>query len=554
MLEKLQNIVIENPANKRGYLLFGVLALAAIVRLWGIQHDLPNSYYGDEQHFVNRALSFGSGDLNPHWFHKPAFYMYLLYVEYGVYYCVGWLLGLWNSVDEFAVSYIRDPSAFYLIGRLTTLGFGIATIWGVYRIGERHFSKSVGLYAALLLALTYGHVEASRVVKADVPAACLGIWAMYFLLNYVQQPKWRNLALACVLAGLGAATKYYTILMLVPICSVILLVRENAYKDVANTWMRRLGVLLAGVSLFWGSYFIGSPYNFLDARGRAQTTRHFQLVWTPVMESLGVPQPRKKPQGPVQEKEYVEGVSIYTRRLLSQYGMGMVIGGISLIGCIYLLLQRSGPAYLLVLYSLLFAFVSVLSIPGYAQPRHQCPIYPFLAVAGAVLIAAVVERMRVRSKLVHSALFLLMLFPACHVAARAMDLSKNDTRNIALNWIEKNIAAGTKIIADENGPPLLWSTELIDKRMTAAKEADRSGQFTAHYDDYLKYHRLASHDVVSYYVDEIRRPWWRKDIKIKDVARRTLIAPKECPTRITSRLSIEKRLAIKSTADTISAE
>ena len=39
----------------------------------GIWHSYPFSYYGDEVHFVERALSFGSFDFNPHWFHKPAF-------------------------------------------------------------------------------------------------------------------------------------------------------------------------------------------------------------------------------------------------------------------------------------------------------------------------------------------------------------------------------------------------------------------------------------------------------------------------------------------------
>ena len=79
--------------NKRLLGALAVLAFGAAVRLWGVQHDLPHSYYPDEVHFVQRAVAFGSGDLNPHWFHKPALYMYLLFLEYGVYYCAGLLLG-----------------------------------------------------------------------------------------------------------------------------------------------------------------------------------------------------------------------------------------------------------------------------------------------------------------------------------------------------------------------------------------------------------------------------------------------------------------------------
>jgi len=58
--------------------LAAVLLLAAALRLWALRHDLPFSYYGDELHFMRRAMAMGTGDLDPHWFHKPAFLMYLL--------------------------------------------------------------------------------------------------------------------------------------------------------------------------------------------------------------------------------------------------------------------------------------------------------------------------------------------------------------------------------------------------------------------------------------------------------------------------------------------
>ena len=41
----------------RWLLVLGVFALAATVRLWGIDHALPLSTYPDEAHFVKRALS-----------------------------------------------------------------------------------------------------------------------------------------------------------------------------------------------------------------------------------------------------------------------------------------------------------------------------------------------------------------------------------------------------------------------------------------------------------------------------------------------------------------
>ena len=74
---------------KKDLWLLGLILIAFSVRFFGIFHDLPFTYYGDEKHFINRAVAFGSGDLNPHWFHKPALYMYLLFFEYGMYFLVG---------------------------------------------------------------------------------------------------------------------------------------------------------------------------------------------------------------------------------------------------------------------------------------------------------------------------------------------------------------------------------------------------------------------------------------------------------------------------------
>src|SRR5690242_8649189 len=50
----------------------GVLALALVLRLWGIRAGLPFSYNEDEErHFVPIAVGFLDGGLNPHYFLNP---------------------------------------------------------------------------------------------------------------------------------------------------------------------------------------------------------------------------------------------------------------------------------------------------------------------------------------------------------------------------------------------------------------------------------------------------------------------------------------------------
>ena len=502
---------IGNGCSRRWYLVLGVFALAAIVRLWGIQHSLPFSYYTDEAHFVRRALSFGSGDFNPHWFHKPAFYMYTLFVEYGVYYCAGRVFGFWSSTTDLAVSFVRDPYAFYLIGRLTTVAFGLACIGGVYNIGEKHFGKHVGLIAALLLGLTYGHVEAARVVKADVPTACFGVWSMYFLLNYMKGGRAKSLVAACILAGMGAATKYYTVMMIPPIFAAIILLRNAGTASDRPSWTSRLRMISLAIAVFLGACFVCSPYNFLDARGRTETARPLRSVmkcWQQLVTSQS--EKTSDTEDTNSQLGFCGGMLDYGRVAMSEQGMGGVIAVPCMIGFVVVVASRLRHGLVFALFPIGFAVASAGSYPGYASARHQCPFYAFLAVAGGVFVVSVANRLGSRAWLVYSALALALCHPGFEIGRRAVDLSREDTRNAAKAWIEESVPAGTKILVDENGPQLLASETRLDVLSENAAGLDPKGQFTAHYPAYLEYQRLAAAQGISYDLYEIRFPWWRK--------------------------------------------
>ncbi len=487
-----------------------VLGLALSVRLWGIQYGLPYSYYPDEAHFLNRSLSFGTGDLNPHWFHKPAFYMYLLFCEYGVFYGLGRLAGVWSSVTDFAVSYIRDPGAFYLIGRLTTMAFGLGCIWGAYRIGARYFSRPAGLIAALLLTLTQGHVATSQVIKADMPTACFGIWSMYFLLAYLQEKSRRSLIFSCVLAGVGAATKYYTILLLVPVCVAIVSVRHEVKQAAGQRWAQRAICLLVALTAFWGSYFVGSPYNFLDARGRHATFKPVRVVVDRGREWMTGNQKERPIDFIARRRGVGGGASDYAAVLFSDRGMGVVIATLGLIGSGVMLIRWSATNATFLIFPMLFAAGSVVSYPGYPEARHQIPLYPFLAVAGGLAVTVLARRLGRWGGMAYGALMLALCWPGWVVISRGSELSVPETRNTAKAWIEANIPAGTKLLVDENGPPLLMCPAQLDTLIQKTQERRKpDGQFTAHYATFLEYQKLAARQSVTYELLEIRLPWWR---------------------------------------------
>jgi len=504
-------------SRSRWYLIVGIFVLAAIVRLWGIGRDLPYSYYPDEAHFVNRALSFGSGDLNPHWFHKPAFYMYLLSVEYGLYFVVGYLVGCWASVSEFAVGFVQNPGPFYLIGRLTTVLFGLGCIWGVYCLGERHFAKGVGLIGGLLLALTFGHVTASQSVKADIPTTCFGIWATYFLLNYVANARRKDLFLACVLAGIGTATKYYTVVMLLPILVAVLLTRREEDTQRLEIYGRKLCLALAAVAVFSATFSLCAPYNVLDPLGRQTTFSHARKMIARPQEPIhGNPEARVR-NSIGSNTSLVEGATDYFYTLCSSEGMGLVIAAISLVGIVYVGGCPRKMNAVFILYPVVFALLSMFTYPGYAHPRHQCPLYPFLAIGGAVVVERLARAVGRGRLIVYGALAMGLCYPSYCIVQNTRELTKEDTRNVAKAWVEANIPAGAKLLVDENGPNLQMSEERLRTLLGEAERAGRKGPFTAHYSTHLEYQLAAAKDVVSYDLYEIRIPWWRKGDHIQGV-------------------------------------
>jgi len=135
------------------YILIVIIAVALILRLWGVGFGLPELYHADEERIVNHALAFGLGDLNPHYFNYPSFSMYLLSLEYGLFLILGRVLGFFSGVADFEKLFFHDPTYFYLIGRVTSVLLGTATVGLIYLLGKKAYGRGAGLMAAFLMAV-----------------------------------------------------------------------------------------------------------------------------------------------------------------------------------------------------------------------------------------------------------------------------------------------------------------------------------------------------------------------------------------------------------------
>ncbi len=497
-----------------------IILTGTVFRLWGIWHGYPYSYYPDEAHFVKRALAFGSGDLNPHWFHKPAFFMYLLFFEYGVLFIIGKLIGFWDAVRDFAVFYICNPGPFYIIGRVTVSLFSIGMIGVIYLTAKRMANRSVALIASLILCFSFGHVMVAKNVKADVPCAFFTLVSIYYIVAYFKEKKHKYLFFSAIFAGIGTATKTYSIVMLVPLLIALAGDIKSLKSDLIS---QKIKIFCFCLAFFWISYFICAPYNFMDPLGRKATFGPIKSLMNKVETFISG---EKKCTSPETEKlsktihnpglslsVYLSGIKSYIKVLGK--GMGWVILFLAFSGFLYVIIKDLTLLNMCFLFfPLLFIFIAIFLYPGYSEIRHQVVIYPFLIVLAAIGTEKIIKRFSFSDKAIVLLMIGILAVPFYNIVQHNILISRQDTRNIAKTWFETHIPPGTKILLDENSVPLMQNEKKLEQMLAIAKKSDPGGQFTAHYYRYLEYQLLAAKNSITYDIEEIRFPWWR-DSEVK---------------------------------------
>jgi 4-amino-4-deoxy-L-arabinose transferase-like glycosyltransferase len=168
--------------------LAGLLALAAALRLVGIEYGLPFGLLNpDEQSIVPRAWRMvHGGGLDPHWFDYPTLVMYLLAP-----------FQAWQDA----------PS--YLTARVVIVVLALGGVAAAWWLGRRAYGPTAGAVAAAFTAVEVTHVAYSHMAVTDVPLT-LGV-ASCLALCVTGRLEW-----AGVVAGLAISTKYTAVFLAVP--------------------------------------------------------------------------------------------------------------------------------------------------------------------------------------------------------------------------------------------------------------------------------------------------------------------------------------------------
>jgi hypothetical protein len=423
--------------------------------VWGLDFGLPQVFHPDEPVVVTRAqYGAATNDWNPRAFQWPSLQIYILGLEFKIWYWVGGLRGAWDSEknadvppsDRFLAFALRAPSGFYYLARVTTVLFGAGLVWLIFLLASRYLGVHAALAASALIAIHPILARQGRYATPDIPstffflAALILIDRLYTALlasgaraEGEEKPRDDAVRLsvwAAVMIGLGAGTKYPVGVLLAPLLIVILLA-PSRFRALA-----RILLALRAVANTLVTFILTTPYAVLDWRqfvddvttiGQHVRTGHIG------MEATG-------------------GIWLASlSRMVLDCGWIWTIAGA--IGLIVLLasFRRTWPLML----SLLFVLAGLAPLVVFSD-RYLVPVIPFWAIGIACLIKILSDRCRGGKAWLCALVLVLViggqgLWVLCNDAYR---LTLPDTREFALRWVEENIPAHSVIVEEQGGPDI----------------------------------------------------------------------------------------------------
>ncbi len=356
-------------------------------------------------------------------FHGTAF-IYTLRVAYTAVYALGYLTGRFKDRLDLLAAFVRDPSPFFVAGRLIVLAASLLALVLAGRTAGVVAGPPAAACAILLLAVSFIHVRESHYVWYDVPAGTAVTLATLLGMRAVRSGRRRDLVATAVCGGVALATKHSVFPVVVPVAVAAALAGEVGVA----TCLRRLAGA-AAVAL--GAYAIVCPYSFLDFRG------FLTAAWFTAGATQGL-----------------VGSFALPFRTLWWIVIGPAATGLALVGIAAAL--RARPREALVLIAFPLAYAAVLAGQGRLHARYLAPAAPLVAALAGIGTAAIGRLASPRHAAAATTLVLAAAtaIPTVRATEYVRLLGRDDTRALAGEWIRTHVPPGTRItLPSANGHP-----------------------------------------------------------------------------------------------------
>lgn len=386
--------------------------------------NLRYFYQEDDAHHFNRTVEMAKlGDLNPHYFNKPALHFYL---RIPLVYAATWFDSLRGRGDTLREIRTRDPYGLagfaftpshpYILALLrleSVLWSAMLAVATALLVGLLRHSLRVAFAAALLVIASPEVLRNSYIIGVDTLMAllclattCFGCWVLS------SKSSSLRLAVCGFLAGAACAAKYNA----APIVVVPLMVwwlRQRSFK----------GLVIACATPLIGFLSL-APYSIIEWRefiaGVSYERWHYGVAGH---------------VGHSSEPGWPQAL-LYLRWLLSD-GVGVGASVVALLGGVWLSVYNRDAFLLLTSFPALYALLMISQRAHFT--RNMVVIVPYVAVLAGVGLAALNTLISSR-RAQHLALVAVSLVAIWPIAARSYALSiealrADESRDSVLSWI-----------------------------------------------------------------------------------------------------------------------
>lgn len=468
--------MIKKFFNNRFEILMVLFAL--IIRVIGLDYGLPYIYNTDEYKVVNYALKFGSGDLNPKFFEYPSLYLYFMFFVYGIIFIMGKLFGIFKDTADFAILYFRDPTIFYISARFFSVLFGVLNVILIGVLAKKLFGRRVAVLSMILFSVIPYIVEYCKIAKIEMSYLFVSLLFLLVIIKLIETKQEKYFYYSGILLGLGTSLKYIPVILFF----IIFYANWICFKKFFD---KKIVIVFL---LFFIFFVIGTPFSILDF---STFLKDIKALVSPTISEFKNP-------------FYLRLFMTFQTYLFvgSEIFKIPFLGILCYIGffmCIVNFLKEKNPSYFLVLYPIVANFFIVAR--HFVVMKHFIFLsIPFFIICGAYIL----DKVYTSSKILFYILFIVIFLPSFLESVLInYKYSQVDTRTIALEWIEKNIPYGTKILIDRypNSPPLKMTKKQLEKLYKKAVELN-------HYKKEYFYWQLKAHpgEHYGYEIYEVYHP------------------------------------------------
>lgn len=357
------------------------LLFAIIVGIWlrvpTINRNMPYFYNEDEAHHFNRLANMvKTGDLNPHYFHKPSFHFYLRIPAFVGSFFYGVSRGDLRTVDEIKTADPFGLSGYQMSASHPVLAKGsrtfsvmvsVATILLAFIVANMLFGGAFAPpLAALLVAIAPGLISDSGVsgvitdasnIGVDVIVTFMSLATLAMVLRIEKSERLNAVFWAGIVAGLAVSTKYNVW----PIASLPFL----ACLALKRFSFPHLTIALLSPAL---GFLLGSPFILVELplflNQAAYEIWHYKIAGHSGHESEpGLPQ------------------MLHYGAWLNSHGVGIGFLVIIGVGSILSMIRPNKKVLLSILFPLVYFLYMSSQRANFT--RNMLPMVPFLAVLGA---------------------------------------------------------------------------------------------------------------------------------------------------------------------------